>query len=484
MRDEVTLTSRGQQIRRHMHQHVGSRLNAVMVRYQGRTDAAARNAISAAQEKYTLESILAKGVKAAGSIAIASHIAKATHPDLKVKGVTHLAVGFSSLPVLEELGSHALPTNESLWDATGDGAHNNAAYELYLLLDSLFEGRSLAEWLTAGDEDAVNAFAVGGGIDGVPWLDLLHSKCPHPAISTLSKQIYWLREPGDACVDQAYQLLAPLFPASLAHQAYLQIHSDRYSEANNAARKAKREHKAHDGVFHDYPWLAVQKLGGTKPQNISQLNSERGGVNYLLASLPPAWKASEIRLPVHAESVFDRVFSARPGVQSTVRQLRKFLESNPEPNQETRQRREAHIETLLDELVSMASTLQQTMPAGWTRPDADDEGRFQQLARAEQLWLDPLRAELKDETDFAREWMWMDWPAEIGKRFAAWLNAQLENKLPVGDAEFREWKKVLLTDEDGFKQQLRELRSRLDAPHYIPIRKTHAELMAEREDTP
>ncbi len=32
---------------------------------------------------------------------------------------------------------------------------------------------------------------------------------------------------------------------------------------------------------------------------------------------------------------------------------------------------------------------------------------------------------------------------------------QLRGKLPVGDAEAREWKKVLLTDEDGFKQQLR-----------------------------
>ena len=45
-------------------------------------------------------------------------------------------------------------------------------------------------------------------------------------------------------------------------------------------------------------------------------------------------------------------------------------------------------------------------------------------------------------------------------------------------------KKVLLIDEDGFKQQLRELRNKLDAPHYIPIRKTHAELVALREENP
>lgn len=434
-------------------------MNAVMVRYQGRTDAAARNAIGAAQERYTLESILAKGAKAAGSIAIASHIAKATHPDLKVKGVTHLAVEFSSLPVLEELGSHALPTNESLWDATGDGAHNNAAYELYLLLDSLFEGRSLAEWLTAGDADAVSAFAVGGGIDGVPWLDLLHSKCPHPATSTLSKQIYWLREPGDACVDQVYQLLAPLFPASLAHQAYLQIHSDRYSEANNAARKAKRARKAHDCVFHDYPGLAVQNMGGTKPQNISQLNSERRGMNYLLSSLPPQWKVSEKRLPVSTDSVFNHYFSSRPLVRQTVQALRAFLESNPPANDATRSQRDDMVYRLVDEMVTMAADLEHMLPPGWTLNDE----RFSKLNNDEQYWLDPLRAELPEEADFAEAWLAMEWPDAIGRRFGNWLNDRLDGKLHFGEIEFRAWKKELLADEDGFGQQLRERRNRIRA---------------------
>lgn len=37
----------------------------------------------------------------------------------------------------------------------------------------------------------------------------------------------------------------------------------------------------------EYPNLAVQKFGGTKPQNISQLNSERGW-QQLSAGLSPA----------------------------------------------------------------------------------------------------------------------------------------------------------------------------------------------------
>jgi CRISPR-associated protein Csy1 len=143
---------------------------------------------------------------------------------------------------------------------------------------------------------------------------------------------------------------------------HAQVQEDRFGEANKAARQARRERKAHSGVFHDYPGLAVQNMGGTKPQNISQLNSERRGMNYLLSSLPPQWQASAVRLPVHAESVFDRLFIARPEVRRAVRTLRKFLESDPEPNLATRERREAMVDTLLDELVALAAELQQLLP--------------------------------------------------------------------------------------------------------------------------
>lgn len=106
--------------------------------------------------------------------------------------------------------------------------------------------------------------------------------------------------------------------------------------------------------------------------------------------------------------------------------------------------------------MALAGELQQMQP-GWTR----DDDRFVQLHRAEQLWLDPLRAELPEEDDFAQEWLALEWPAEIGKRFGRWLNQQLQNRLPVGDVEARAWAKELLADEDGFREHLRTLRRRL-----------------------
>lgn len=480
------LNERAQQIRQCMCDHVTSRFNKVIEKFNGKTDSTTSKKIQEAQEKYQLESILSKGARAASGITIASHIAKGIHPDLKVKDVSNLAINFSEIFSLDELGSHVLSSNKSLWDATGNGSYNSHAYELYLLLDCKWKDETLGSLLSRGDVDAISALTFNHEFSEnyvEIWLDLLRNKCASPAADTKERQVYWLCNSEQPLVDSDYEILVPLYPASLVHQAYLKIQEHRFGEANKAARQAYYAHKAHAGVFHHYPDLAVQKMGGTKPQNISQLNSERGGNNYLLASLPPTWRASAARLPVHSHSVFERLFPARPEVRKTLRQLRQFLASDLEPNQQTRQRRAAYIDTLIDEMVSLSGELVQTMPAGWTSPSIDTEGCFKNLPRAEQLWLDPLRAQLPAEADFAQEWLQMDWPAEVGKRFANWLNHALKNQLPVGDAEARQWQKALLVDEEGFKQQLRELRQQLDAPHYIPIRQTHAELMQEQGET-
>lgn len=381
-----------------------------------------------------------------------THSLKPIHPDARG---TNLYVEPRTLPPLAELGSHALGER-----FVGDVVGNAAALDVYKLLKLEVNGRSLLTALLAHDADALAA------LDADPaqaeklrdaFVSLTQPRAEGPSSHTLAKQLYWFTG-TDACDNSHYTLLAPLYATSLAHAVHAQVQEDRFGEANKAARQARRERKMHDGVFHDYPGLAVQNMGGTKPQNISQLNSERRGMNYLLSSLPPQWKASAVRLPVHATSVFDRLFIARPEVRRTVRALRVFLESDPDANLATRERREELLDALVDELVSLAAELQQILPPGWSW---DDE-RFADLHRSEQLWLDPLRAEKPDEADFAREWLQMDWPAVVGQRFANWLNAQLRGKLPLGDAEARAWQKELLTDEDGFQQQLRTLRQRLD----------------------
>lgn len=443
MENKEESTERSQRIRQTMQAHVASRLAKALAKWDGKNDAMARQAIVAAHEKYQLAAILEKGRKANG-MTIATHITKGIHPDLKIKHTTNLAVCFEELPTLDELGSHVLNSQESLADATGDGAYNASAYELYLLLDCKVEGATLGALLQSSDADAVSALGhepVEAEQVAEEIVFLLENKCVKPATHALGKQIYWLSGTNPSS-DKDYCLLAPLYPASLVHQAYLQIHPTRYGLKNLTARKARRDGNVHECAYEEYPDWALQKMGGTKPQNVSHLNSERRGDNYLLSSLPPpAWKTNQRYLPLHANSVFERAFGARRTVRATVKAFLAFLLTDPESNRHTRQKVDDFLDNLIDELIVYAGELQ-SQPAGWTLDE-----RYDNLALSEKLWLDSQRAAMPDEGEFAQHWHRQEWPEQVGKRFAHWLNAQLQGKLPVGDAEAREWQRVLLSNE-------------------------------------
>ena len=396
---------------------------------------------------------LTSAAKRVEQIQAVTHSLKPIHPDARG---TNLYVEPRTLPPLAELGSHALGER-----FVGDVVGNAAALDVYKMLKLEVNGRSLLTALLAQDADALAALHTDPAQAQAlrdAFVSLTQPRAEGPSSHTLAKQLYWLTG-TDACDDAHYTLLAPLYATSLAHAVHAQVQEDRFGEANKAARQARRERKMHDGVFHDYPGLAVQNMGGTKPQNISQLNSERRGMNYLLSSLPPKWKVNAQRFPTHADSVFTRYFDSRPLVRQTVKTLRRYLESNPNPVKDTRDHRKELVDVLVDEMVNMAAELQHALPPGWTL----DDPRFSALNEDEQTWLDALRAELPEEDDFANRWLAMEWPEAIGTRFGNWLNARLEGQLSFSDIEFREWKKELLTDEDGFSQQLRERRKRIRA---------------------
>ncbi|MBI0328692.1 type I-F CRISPR-associated protein Csy1 [Burkholderia plantarii] len=387
-----------------------------------------------------------------------THSLKPIHPDARG---TNLHVAPSDLPALTDLGSHALGGRFAL-DVVG----NAAALDVVKLLKVEHDGRMLLEALQADDAGALHALADDAGEAAAlrdAFLGLTEARDGAASSHVLAKQVYWLTgdDPSD---DAQYHLLAPLYPTSLVQAVYDDVHDARFGEANKLARQARREGAPFDGVYREYRDLAVQKLGGTKPQNISQLNSERGGNNYLLSSLPPVWDSRLNYLPAHADSIFDRAFTGRPEVRRTLNALRAFLGSNPPANLDTRTRRDALLDRLIAELVIYAGELLRHLP-GWSR-----EAPFENLSDDEKLWLDPLRAELPEEHEFAARWLAMAWPERIGARFGKWLNAQLRRDLPdIGYHEAREWQRALLGDDGSWQEQLRRMRDTLDRGHTGPV---------------
>ncbi|RMD57342.1 type I-F CRISPR-associated protein Csy1, partial [Candidatus Parcubacteria bacterium] len=261
-----------------------------------------------------------------------------------------------------------------------------------------------------------------------------------PASHGLAKQLYWPVDNGD------YHLIQPLFATSLIQRIWEILREDRFGEAARAAREARRKGEPHPHGYREWPYLVIQKHGSTKPQNISQLNTVRHGEVWLLPSAPPYWQSREIVLPLKVKNLFERFGRLRP-VREQLDDLARFLMHVKDWNNiRIRQGRARKVERIIDELFQYAATIQQC-PPGWS---ADPHC---QIPEAQRFWLDPYR----DDPEFQQRRTTTDWPRSIAESFSAWFNEQLRHrKLPVGDAEYRAWRREF---EDSLETLVKEMGS-------------------------
>jgi CRISPR-associated protein Csy1 len=369
---------------------------------------------------------LEDAAKRARQIQEVTHSLKPIHSDAEG---TNLYCLPSTLFELDVVGSHCLGDNFS-----GDGVGNAAALDVYKFLKLCFEGRTLLDLSVAGDVDL--AIALCDDLDKAQiWMQAFASLMEprEPVAShTLAKQLYW-QISDDPYTDAGFQVLAPLYANSLAHRVFETLQDDRSSDAAKAAREAKKTNTFSERPVREYPQLAVQQLGGKKPQNISQLNFERRGNNSLLASLPPVWRSVDLTPPYHTDSIFHR-YSRRPSVRQNVNALLNFLKAEPRRNMETRDKRAAWVHLLIDEFLQFTAELRSLEP-GWSQSPAC------QLGEAESRWLDP-DGMARIDAELSRLPI-MDVSEQISASFANWLNAQLRDQLPTGDPEFLAWRNAI-----------------------------------------
>jgi CRISPR-associated protein Csy1 len=394
--------------------------------------------------QYTLQTWLADAARRVSHIQAATHTIKAMHSDARGSS---LYCQPDSLPDYSLVNSHVLG-NRYAMDVVG----NAAALDVNKFLTQEYQGKTLLAWMQDNEDVMLAAFNAENVDMARQWLQAFLGLLRNPenrATHTLAKQVYWLV--GDnPCDDAQFHLLAPLYASSLAHSVYATIQEHRYGDKTKVAREAKKKGEFCGHPLHEYPNIAVQKLGGTKPQNISQLNTERKGVNYLLASCPPVWRSQSGRSPFNIPSVF-KLFGRLRDVQALVRDLKSFLESDPTLNKSTRTYRAELVSLIVGELYQFAEGFRSLAP-GWS---ADSRCH---LAEEEQCWLDPLRAGL--DAEFAETWLREDWQGEIKRRFGNWLNDALGGKLPLGDVEHAYW--TAMFDDERWRRQIQADRHTIE----------------------
>ncbi len=362
------------------------------------------------QEKFKPINWLTDAASRAKQIQLVTHALKYIHGD--AKGTNIFYQSDSTLP------SNNFVSTASLNNPAIDIVGNAAALDVgRLLMQVTHEGKSLADHILANDISPLIPIAETQQ-QAEQWFEGFKQVFSSDILSShkLAKQIYWP-------VADDYHLLSPLFASSFSQAVY-----DKRKELREVQFN-KDEAVKSDG-YSVFSKLAVQTFGGTKPQNISQLNSQRGGKNYLLDARPPTWNTIE-KPPLNTESVFLSIY--RNKAYKRVKQLQKYLELKFERDStiEIREYRKSGVDDLIEILLSLAASIH-SQPAGWSM------SKECQLSLEEQLWLDPKRAEL--DQGFKEEMEKKEWHDKVAARFSSWLNTMLEsNKLAPGDVEHRKW---------------------------------------------
>ncbi|MEY2117075.1 MULTISPECIES: type I-F CRISPR-associated protein Csy1 [Rhodanobacter] len=401
--------------------------------------------------KYDYATWLADAASRAHNLRVVTHPIKFTHSG--IKGASSVHMGTAELTARDEIGTHSLAVQQFDF-AISDAKH----LDVYSFLKEVVDGKRLLEWLHEDDADLTNALDDNPAAAAALMKSFRQVLQPDDKLvsSTLAKQIYWLKgeDPTD---DGQYHLLQPMFSSSLEQVVHEDIRSVR--EGAFAARGTRKQ-KPTFADHSTYLDLVARTIGGSNAQNVSPQNKARGGVNYLLASLPPpAWKPRDGVNLFKLESVFDDkrgAFILFEEVRQLVRGLADFLKANPDQNKETRERVTGFLQDIAEALSLFGADARARGGAGWTR-NADF-----QLPPCEQLWLDPERTELplrddpehphwrEDDVAFNQAYQRGDWADEVAMRFGLWLNGQLRKRSDklamLGEAEMRHFARHAILD--------------------------------------
>jgi len=365
-------------------------------------------------EKYQPNRWLTEAAKRAAQIKIVTHAAKFTNTD--AKGSSFYADQSKS----EEMRDYL--SNSSLDKPAIDIVGNAASLDIAVLLNLSYEDTKVLDFIISNDTTIFESFTEDQQ-QASDWLEGFNKVLCNDDIKSheLSKQLYFPIGNGD------YHVISPLFPSSLAQALYTKIQDAKFSEKNKNLRDAKKENKFKEGLLVSFPSLAIQSFGGTKPQNVSKLNTERKGKTYLLNCQPPQWKRIG-KPPTEHKNQFWKQYEYR--TRNILSRLTNFLCNEKRNNIEIRQIRADYINELIDTFITLATEIHNTFKPGWS---VDSK-----LPQAEQFLLDPAR----EDSDFQNERQKDEWQSEIAGQFARWLNSKLKKeKLNVGDGEYEAWRK-------------------------------------------
>ncbi|PSV55160.1 type I-F CRISPR-associated protein Csy1 [Photobacterium sp. GB-1] len=371
------------------------------------------------QQQFELSAWIENAARRANQISMATHALKFTNSSAKGSNVLAQDLGHDSRYLDSEI----------LKDKAIDAVGNAAALDVARFLQLTDENGSSLLFYLAQEDYRPLALLSSKEAELTHWVDGLKQalRDTTPSSHTLGKQVYF---PID---DDQYHLLAPLYSSSLAHALFDEVQHCRFSQEMKVIREAKRNSDFHPDTLVAYPNLAMTVAGGSKPQNVSQLNNKRGGKTYLFSSAPPHWQA-QIKAPIGLDSILrhrEIYYHTKAPIDRLTQLLIKLNAASTESNMHIRNYITNTVDEVIDQILLIISPWQQ-LPAGWSNKS--------DLPLAQRRWLDPNNTQWDKFDD--------DWQHTIAANVGLWLkdkvNKGSKDQFTLGQIEAIQWQKQCL----------------------------------------
>lgn len=376
-----------------------------------------------AEDLFSLNTWLPNAAKRAGQLSLVSHPSKFTHPSSKTNSIIAEIPGKSDGLLRSGNAKAAL-------DVFG----NAAAIDVYKFLSlKLSDNQTVLEHLEIESDRIKKIFTITSS----SFEDLkngflsIKSNEQENVTSARVKQVYFPVEDG-------YHLLSLLTPSGLMFELRNRIQSMRFSDETKEARADKKNNRFNETGFDDLFNLAMIGFGGTKPQNISILNSTFGGKAYLIPSLPPSITKRKINLPkvdFFTNTLWPKNF------EESFKAIHKLFRADYN-NADIRNGISRRLQSVIDEIVEKVWMIR-SFDSGWSSQES-----FSRLPSHQKIWLDNAYYDEREVDD--------DWLDNIISELARWLIVAYEKVMgrkavESSDDELSHFEKIILENKEGLR---------------------------------
>lgn len=344
---------------------------------------------------------------------LATHAGKFTHPSSKNVDINDRSKPLEMPYVVTDNTRH--PTDIVV----------NAAYlgTAKFLLYELEDGKTVLHHLQEEDKQLQQDLEQLGIFykDILAMVDAISHRTQPAQTNGYIKQVYF------PISSTAYHLVSVLPSSSLMIEV-----KKRIKEENDQRKKCcDKKSNLYGKPYQRWIDLTDVHFGGTKPQNISTLNSNYGGCFWMLSSLPPTIRNNKMRIP--KKDFFRETLPYKEYVPLFIA-LHRDIITNKKHTMYIRKKREEIMDCIM-QLAWKYCYMLRKEPKGWSLQEV-----YTNLPQAQKIWLDEVYAAQRKDNE--------TWSNELQTQFGRWVLNQYsrilgKSKVLLGDDELIYVKKIM-----------------------------------------